>query len=128
MKKLLFTFTLCLMACVTYAQTPRTVYCDVVGKAKFLSLKINISVDFGETVNKYKCQLVGEDNKIISFTSMVQAANYMAKRGWRLVDTYVLAEKSVSCYGNFHYIMAKDITSEDQIKEGLKLVSDRKKK
>ncbi len=66
-------------------------YCEIVGNKKFMSNKLNITLDFGQAQKWLADNRLTDDNgKIISFNSMMDALNYMGKRGWKLVHAYTL--------------------------------------
>jgi hypothetical protein len=80
------------------------IYCELVGEGKFLSLKLNVRVDFGYNVEWKEKHLRGEDGKKITFTSMVDAMNYMGKMGWEFVQAYVVTSGSQNVY---HWLLKK---------------------
>ena len=64
---------------------PREVYCEIESYTKrILTNKVAVKVDFGQEADfRYKdSRLVDENGEDIIFNSIVDAANYMAKRGW----------------------------------------------
>jgi hypothetical protein len=109
-----------------YAQEPTTVYCSIAGSQ--LTGRANgyigpVEINFGD--RKHGTTYLGnEDGKRINFNTMIEALNYMAKRGWRLESTYTLFSPSLIENSNLDediivLILSKEITSEEQIKEGL---------
>ena len=66
-------------------------------------------------------KLVDENGQIINFNSILDAANYMAQRGWIFEEAYVVQSiiKGDSGTPNYHWIMSKEITDPSQITEGL---------
>ncbi len=116
MKKLLFIALLAMFAMPTMAQTHR-IYCEIVGNLKFMSTKIDISVDFGQKQQlASNNKLVGEDGKPIKFESMVDAMNHMGRLGWKFEQAYVVTMGQVNIY---HWLLSKDILEGEDGTEGL---------
>ena len=61
---------------------------------------------------------------------MLDATNYMARRGWELEEAFVTMSisKGDSNSPNYHWIMSKTVTSDEQITEGLLTVGMTKKR
>ena len=74
-------------------------------------------LDLGYKVTNYET-LIGDDNKQIKFNTMMEAVNYMAKRGWVLDQIFFLSE-GMSKQNVANYVLRKEVTSDDQIREGL---------
>lgn len=127
MKQRIITLLLSLIALVGYAQAPYKAYAELLGYQKGLfSNKIKVRVDFGQDVSFWKqgdMMLVDENGKDIVFNSMVDAMNFMGKNGWSFVQAYVVTEGNQNVY---HWLLSKEVTSEDQIKEGFQVKSDSK--
>ena len=70
--------------------------------------------------SKKEVKLVSQDGKEIEFNNIVDVANFMSKRGWRFVNngTYIDA---------FYVIFTKNVSSDDEAKEGLYFNTDFKK-
>ena len=77
-------------------------YCMLMATEKFLSLKVNIVVDFGE---EKKQTLKDENGKDISFNSVVDALNYMNSKGWEFVNAYAISAGSSGTI--YHFLMKK---------------------
>ena len=115
-KKSIFTFGICLLTTANiFAQTevanvagnsPKFVYCDMVGTQRFLSTKITISLDFGQARNIWKDNRVKDEvtGKAQSFNSMVDALNYMGEQGWELAQAYVVNSGEQNVY---HWLLKK---------------------
>ena len=96
---------------------PYPFYCQLVGM-KNLAGQLRLQILWNNL--KQENNLRDENGKKIEFNTMVDAMNYMAKRGWEYVD-------DVS-YGNVvHYVFKKYVTNDDEAKEGLYFESDFKK-
>ena len=99
---------------VTLAQqNPKFVYCEIIGQAKFMSTKLNIVVDFGEKLSVWADNRMKDENgKAITFNTMIDALNFMGKRGWQFSQAY-----AVSFGGNngsvYHYLMMKPFDELD---------------
>lgn len=119
MKKLI-TFAVCLMFAASTQAQKRTAYCDVLDfSAGTLFGKKVISVDFG---NNAANELLDEGGKGIKFNSIVDALNYMARNGWRLIATeHVVTNAVIAKTDVVHYFLTKDIESEADIYAGLNI-------
>lgn len=104
---------------------PYEVYCEVVCySAGSFSSKMSVEVDLGQ-VERFLSKdrvLMDEQNRPLVFNSMMDAANYMAERGWTFKQAYVITSMSE---GNtmtsfVHWIMGKMITDKSEITEGLR--------
>ena len=101
---------------------PREVYCEIESYTKrILTNKVAVKVDFGQEADfRYKdSRLVDENGEDIIFNSIVDAANYLAKRGWIFKQAYTIQDIDSGAVST-HWIMAKKVTSPDQIVEGLR--------
>ena len=70
---------------------PYKVYCEIVATQKFFSNKSTVELDFGQYAGFWTSdrQLVDEQGNTISFNSALDAANYMARRGWDLEEVFI---------------------------------------
>lgn len=88
------------------AATARTEeYCTLVASARFLSLKFNIFLDFGQERrlfddNRYR----NEAGKVQTFNSVVDALNFMNGQGWEFVNAFVV---SVGRQNVYYYMMKR---------------------
>lgn len=134
MKKLISVlFLICVFALMGYAQevvsaisiptqpeeTTR-VYAELVGiGTNFFGNNKNVKValDLGQYQSAFKSyNIQDENNKDIKFNSMVGAMNYMGKRGWKLIQAYVITHDNQNVY---HWLMYKDLKPGQDIMEGL---------
>jgi hypothetical protein len=69
-------------------------FCQLMAKAKFLSTKISIVVDYGQKTKLWgKAQKIeGSDGKTKKFYSVIDALNFMDANGWEHVDSYFLTK------------------------------------
>ena len=67
-----------------------------------------------------------ENGRSIEFNSMLDAANYMAERGWVFKQAYIVQNFTNGDSGTpaYHWIMGKMITDPAQITEGLRTAKD----
>ena len=86
------------------------IYCELVGEGRFLSLKLNVRVDFGFNVDWKEQHLRGDDGKKITFTSMVDAMNYMGSMGWEFVQAYTVTSGNQNVY---HWLLKKELKLEE---------------
>lgn len=99
----------------SFSQTPSFIYCELVGTGKFMSTKVNVQVDFGQSTSFWKgiAYLKDENGDKISFNSMVDAMNYMGEEGWEFVQAYVVTTSNQNVY---HWLLKKEITA-DQLRQ-----------
>ena len=93
-----------LASCPVFAQTEEAVqapaaepeaykvYCEIVGNRIIFSQKMNVELDFGQFSSWWTTdrRLADEQGNAIIFNSMLDAANYMARRGWVLEEAFVV--------------------------------------
>lgn len=88
-------------------------YCMLIASPKNFSKKMNISVDHGldmtvdTVVQKLSLAQRNELGDIRSFTSPVQALNYMAAKGWTLVSSYQVTLDKEHNYV-LHYLLKRN--------------------
>lgn len=118
MKKIIFSIFFALIAITSFAETHR-VYCELVGQQGFMSSKVKVKVDFGQSTSFWKGdkdqQLVDENGKDIAFNSMIDAMNYMGNCGWSFLQAYAISDKNGNVY---HWLLCKDVNNDDEIFEG----------
>lgn len=88
-------------------------YCELVGTAKFLSNKVTVEIDFGQTTKffsdrRYKDPSTG---KPVVFNSMVDALNFMGKDSWEFVQAYIVTIGSSTSSQNVYHFLLKKQTS-----------------
>lgn len=118
MKKCLF-LMLMFISMGVVAQKPYKVFCELLGTGKLFSNKVTVTVDFGQETsfwfgssNQY---LVDDNGKAIKFNSMVDAMNYMGKRGWEFEQAYVVTIGNQNVY---HWLLSKEITQDEAVNDG----------
>ena len=103
---------------------PYKVYCEIVATQKIFSNKSTVELDFGQYSNFWSAdrQLVDEQGKTISFNSALDAANYMARRGWDLEEVFIVQDMTKGDSGTprYHWVLSKIVTDDSQITEGLR--------
>lgn len=127
MKKIFVLFVLFLMCFSVKAQTvkndgkPYAFYCQIVG---WENLAGQLRVKMLWDNQKMENNLRDENGQKIEFYTMVDAMNYMSKRGWDYVEcvTYAQGGKNV-----VHYIFRKMVTKDEEAKEDIYFESDFKK-
>ena len=120
MKKKLLFLMLCLMSISVNAQNvkndgkPYAYYCQIVGWVNLGGqLRMKMLWDNMRDENNLR----DENGKKIEFKSMVDAMNYMSKRGWDYVECVTYAD-----FGKqnvVHYIFRKYVTNDKEAKEGI---------
>mgnify|MGYP003589598326 FL=1 len=127
MKKLILLLAISLLTVsFSIAQTPHKVYCEIVGTGNIMGNKVSmIEADFGQSISAWNTKsriLVGDDNKAVPFNSMMDAVNYFAVRGWSLLFAYGVTDtQGMARQTAYHYVLSKEVTNDEQIKEGIKL-------
>ena len=119
MKKIIF-LMLMFVSVNVMAQESYKVFCELLGMGKFMSTKVIVTVDFGQRTKHWsgdaKQYLVDDEGEKLEFNSMVDAMNYMGKRGWEFEQAYVVTASNQNTY---HWLLSKKVTSDEQLKEGL---------
>lgn len=125
MKKLFLCFALAIF--IATPAYPRKAFAELLGRQKGLfSNMVKVNVDFGQYVSFWKPgdqTIVDENGKDVVFNSMVDAMNFMGERGWEFVQAYVVSEGSQLVY---HWLMTKDVNSDEEIKQGFNVRADMK--
>lgn len=102
---------------------PRKYFCEIKGIEKEFSAGLKIIFDFGESSVssiwgglKCKQKLVDENGEEIEFNSMVDAANFMADKGWHFQQAYtsVYSGKAIQ-----HWIFYKEAESKEEAGKGI---------
>lgn len=128
MKKLFVFLMLCMISISAYSQNfkndgkPYAFYCQLVGYKNFSQqLRLKILWDNIKEENNLR----DENGKKIEFTTMLDAMNYMSKRGWDYVECVTYKDGASNVV---HYIFRKYVTNDEEAKEGLYFETDFKKK
>ena len=125
MKKLFVLVVGMLLCAAAFAQEPQPykVYCDIISNSRALSNKVDVELDFGQAAGFWTGdrRLYDQNGKAIVFNSMLDAANYMARRGWVLEQAFPVVTVSSGDSNSpvYHWIMSKMVTDDSQITEGL---------
>ena len=127
MKKVFILVVGIFLCATTFAQTeqePYKVYCEIIGQTHTFSTKVDVELDFGQAYSFWSSdrRLYDDNGKKIVFNSMLDAANYMARRGWELEIAFPVVSISSGDSGSpeYHWIMSKMVANDEQITEGLK--------
>lgn len=117
-------FALALMCVGVRAQEKYEAYCDIWSfldsRENIFTTKAIINFDFGK---KRNVQILDEDGKKQPFFSYIDAANFMAKKGWKIRTVYTKLNNLVpaSSYLDItHVVMVKTVSSDDEVTEGFK--------
>lgn len=76
------------------------VYCELIGvdNRKLFSLKqnLNVLVDYGDSDNEFDNGYIIDEKsgKAKTFSTMVEAMNFMGQNGWEFVQAYTVSEPS----------------------------------
>lgn len=86
-----------------------TIYCEIVGTANLLG-KISVTIDMGEdkgTFNLNTSYIIDESTgKAKKFNSMVDAMNFMGKKGWKFEQAYIVTSGNTNVY---HFLLSQEI-------------------
>ena len=124
MKKIIMLFVLALVCVGAQAQEKYEAYCDIWSfldsRENIFTTKAIINFDFGK---KRNVQILDEDGNKQQFFSYIDAANFMAKKGWKIRTVYTKLNNLIpaSSYLDItHVVMVKMVSSEDEVTEGFK--------
>ena len=84
-------------------------YMQIVGTTGFLTNKVSITLDYGQTAagklfGKGKMVVKDKDGKRMKFNSMIDALNFLGTNGYDFVDAYAITIGNNNVY---HYMMRK---------------------
>ncbi len=113
--KIIISFLLTLSFYTANAQTVNDIpiseldveYLRIVGTSKLLSTQVTIDLEFGQRTKFWTnkdTQIKDENGKPVTFNSMIDALNFMAKFGYEFVSAYAIAISNQNVY---HYLMRK---------------------
>lgn len=119
----LFSLAINAQAVVSTEDGKYPAYCDVMGYNFWGIGKVKVLLDFGAVSQgggEFET-LQDENGKTIKFHTMIEALNYMGKRGWKVTETYLLTENTgLSSSNVIHYLLMKMVSDDSQIREGIK--------
>lgn len=120
MKKLLAMFTFLLVIFLQAQEVPKFVYAEIVGESRFMSNKVTVSIDYGQSTSFFESTKVkNDDGSNKKFNSMVDAMNYMGALGWEFQQAYVVTSGYQLVY---HWLMRKEfsgleISTQEEMKK-----------
>lgn len=80
-------------------------YIEIVAKAKAMSMKVKIVVDYGQEPGLFSNQKIEDmTGKPLVFNSVIAALNYLYARGWKCVNNYAITTNSQNY---FHYLLER---------------------
>lgn len=99
MKHLLSIIVVLSLCSGLFGQDSTSVYCEIVGVSNVFKQKITVEIVYGK--EKKDPQVFG---------NMLDALNYMTKKGWKFVQAYTINEGGdrASAENRFYYILRKD--------------------
>jgi hypothetical protein len=115
MKKVLVIALLALASATTFGQTVNGVplkdidveYVEIVGTGRFLSTKVTIEIDFGQSQsiwNNKSTELKDVNGKDLKLNSMVDALNFMVANNYQFVTSYAITHGGANVY---HFLLRK---------------------
>ena len=83
-------------------------YIEVVGAAKLMSAKLNVSIDFGQSTKFFSAgtetKLNDSNGQAVVFNSMIDALNFMSNNGYEFTTAYIVTLGTQNVY---HYLLRK---------------------
>ena len=85
------------------------VYCMLIDDYNFMRTRRTVNVYLGQPFKHIKTSkyLTDKEGKTIKFTTMTDAMNYMARRGWEFVQAYI--STIANDYQTCHWILKKKL-------------------
>ena len=116
MRKLFITLCFVLACAINIAAQTTKVYGVISSTRKTLTGKVTISVNFGQMKVSDSSKVVDENDKLLTFESMLDAMNYMSQLGWNFESTYFysLGNGSILMTENT-WIISKEIPTSEII-------------
>ncbi len=117
MNRALFVFFFSFVGVTLLAQTPYKAYCSLIGDENSLKKGIvSMSIDYGQEDLKGN-QFVDENGKEVKFRTMVSAANFMSKLGWKLEQVYNRYDQ-IDDSPIIIWVLSKEVNSDAEITNG----------
>ncbi len=111
MKKIIILLiTACLCGNVS-AQEEQYAYCIMQCFGKVFSTKYIVTLDFGEKASERK--QIYENGEKKHFNSNGESLNYMGRRGWKVVSTYI--DRDFKNQQILYFVLEKKITQESDV-------------
>lgn len=112
MKKTLLTLV-CVVAFSVMSLAQTRVYAEIVGDE--YSGAETVKVEFGKNSQRFDYMLKDLNGKKLSFRTMVDAMNQLAKFGWELENTYVVVDGDYDRVSSeYHWIISRNEESEEK--------------
>ena len=128
MKRIIASLLFVIVAVGCYAQTKRY-FCEVQRVKNDDFLTSSITLEFGRNIPKdfWGCVNIVDEKtgKVIDFATIVDAANYMAEKGWKFLQAYSSNSGKEHIE---HWIFCKDAENFEKAKEGLTTRDEYKKR
>jgi hypothetical protein len=102
---------------------PFKVYCEIISYyTSIFTNKLTVEIDFGQQSNYFKSdrEIVNEKGEAIKFNSIIDALNFMAERGWVLVEEYYDMRFNENSDRKQHWVLCKTVTDKSQVTEGFR--------
>lgn len=113
MKKLALLLFTCFSTFIILAQ--EKVYAEIVGNEHIGTTQITVEVVFGKNNQKFAAHILDANGKKITFNTMVDAMNQLAKYGWELENTYVIVDGDYDRVATeFHWIVSRKNKKEEK--------------
>ena len=108
MKKILLTLV-CVLAFTVMSMAQTKVYAEIIGDEYNGAGSVSVKVEFGKNGQRFAYMLKDENGKKLSFRTMVDAMNQLAKFGWELENTYVVVDGDYDRVSSeYHWIVSKN--------------------
>lgn len=122
MKRLIL-FTICVVSFlfVKAQETPKFIYCQIIGTQQLFSTKVTVTLDYGQRM-KWMTDYRMKDSigNTIVFNSMIDAMNHLGKQGWEFAQAYAVSQGNAGAV--YYYLMKKPFAelNEKERKEVMK--------
>jgi len=136
MKKIITSILIAITYSCAHAQDKYMAYCDIncYGTTNLFSNSALLSFDFG--LNN-QVDLLDDNGDKLKFSSYIDAANYLAKHGWKILQVFSYSDKTMAALVGkdsnpniIHCVLVKSVSTDEEILQGLKTskVKEPKKK
>ena len=86
-------------------------YCQLIATPRLLSNKVTIDIDFGEEKSYWNDERLSTvEGKVKKFNTIIDALNYMGKRGWIFINAYPVHLAGTEI---FHFAFKKTFNRTD---------------
>ncbi len=81
-------------------------YCDLIAVSRGSATKYSYAIDYGNLNYKKNNQIKDSTGNIIEFKSIIDASNWLAKKGWQLHTPFII---SIGGLRTYHFIFKRKV-------------------